>query len=85
MCVRVYAIVFLVLLMSLGAVVNMPSSVPPTTCNRPHVVPQRGGPPGAGVGDPPLPIPPNAIKSTEDMVKALKLLQSVMTAEDFSR
>ena len=62
-----------------------PSSVPPTTSNRPHVVPPRGGPPGAGVGDPPLPIPPDATKSSEDMVKALKLLQNVMTKEDFSK
>ena len=44
----------------------------------------RGGPPGAGVGDPPLPIPPDAVKSSEDVVKALKLLQNVMTKEDFS-
>ena len=62
-----------------------PSSVPPTSSNRPHVMLPRGGPPGAGVGDPPLPIPPDAIKSTEDMVKALKLLQNVMTKEDFSK
>ena len=42
-------------------------------------------PPGAGVGDPPLSTPPDASKSTEDMVKALKLLQNVMTEEDFSK
>ena len=59
--------------------------MPPTSSNRPHVVPSRGGPPGAGVGDPPLPILPDATKSSEDMVKALKLLQNVMTKEDFSK
>ena len=32
-----------------------------TTSNRPHVVPPRGGPPWAGVGDPPLPIPPKIL------------------------
>ena len=37
------------------------------------------------MGDPPPPIPPDAIKSSEDMVKALKLLQNVMTKEDFSK
>ena len=55
-----------------------PSSLPLTTSNRPHVVLPRGSPPGAGVGDPPPPIALDAIKSTEDMVKALKLLQNVM-------
>ena len=58
-----------------------PSSVPPTTSNRPHVVHPRGGPHRAGVEDPPLPIPLDAIKSSEDMVKALKLLQNVMTKQ----
>ena len=62
-----------------------PGSVPPTASTRPHVVPPRGGPPGAGVGDPPPPIPPDAVKSSEDMVKALKLLQNVMSKEDFSK
>ena len=32
----------------------------------------------AGVGDPPLPIPPDATKSSEDMANALKLLQNVI-------
>ena len=66
-----------------------PSSVPPTTSSRPHVVLPppltRGGPPGAGVGDPPLPTPPAVTQSSEDKVKALKLLQNVMTKEDFSK
>ena len=62
-----------------------PSSAPPTTSTRPHVVPPRGAPPGAGVGNSPPPTPPDANKSTEDMVKALKLLQDVMTKEDFSK
>ena len=57
----------------------------PPTSNRPHVVPPRGGPPGAEVGDPPPPIPPDVIKPSEDMVKALKLLQNVMTKEDVSK
>ena len=53
--------------------------VPPTT-RRPQVVPPRG-PPGAGVGSPPtLPLPPS-----EELVKALQLLQSVLTPEDFSK
>ena len=59
--------------------------MPPTTSSRPHVVPPRGGPPRAGVGDPPLTIPPDVAKSSEDLVKALKLLQTVMTKEDFSK
>ena len=59
--------------------------MPPTTSNRPHVVPPRGGPPGSGVGDPPPPIPPDVAKSSEDLVKALKLLKTVMTKEDFSK
>ena len=37
------------------------------------------------MGDPPHPIPPDVIKPSEDMVKALKLLQNVMTKEDFSK
>ena len=49
------------------------------------MVPPRGGPPGAGVGDPSLPIPPDVAKSSEDLVKALKLLQTAMTKEDFSK
>ena len=47
---------------------------------QPQVVLPRG-PPGAGAG---LPAAPEAPPS-EDMVKALKLLQSVMTPEDFSK
>ena len=62
-----------------------PSSVPPTTSTRPHVVPPRGAPPGAGVGNSPHPTPLDANKSTEDMVKALKHLQDIMTKEDFSK
>ena len=57
-----------------------PSSVPPTT-REPRVVPPRG-PPGAGVGTPP--------KGADSVVPgellgALKLLQTVMSAEDFSK
>ena len=40
---------------------------------------------GAGVGSAPLPTPPDANKFFEDMVKTLKLLQDVMTKEDFSK
>ena len=58
-----------------------PSSVPPTT-REPRVVPPRG-PPGAGVGTPPRnagsDVPPG------EMLGALKLLQAVMSAEDFSK
>ena len=49
------------------------------------MVPPRGSPPGAGVGDPPPPTPPVGTQSSEDMVKALMLLQNVMTKEDFSK
>ena len=42
-----------------------PSSVPPTTSTRPHVVPPRWTPPGAGVGKSPPPTPLNANRSTE--------------------
>ena len=56
--------------------------MPPTTSNRPHVVPP-GAPPAAGVRNAPPSTPPDANKSTEDMVKAL--LQDVMTKEDFSK
>ena len=58
-----------------------PSSVPPTT-REPRVVPPRG-PPGAGVGTPPRnadsDVPPG------ELLGALKLLQTVMSAEDFSK
>ena len=55
--------------------------VPPTT-RKPQVVPPRG-PPGAGLGALQLlkrpPSPPS-----EELVKALQLLQSVLTPEDFT-
>ena len=57
-------------------------SVPPTT-RRPQVVPPRG-PLGAGVGSPPSPESPPSLPS-EELVKALLLLQSVLTPEDFSK
>ena len=57
-------------------------NVPPTT-RRPQVVPPRG-PPGAGVGSPPTPDSPPSPPS-EELVKALQLLQSVLTPEDFSK
>ena len=59
-----------------------PSNVPPTVSDtEPRVVLPRG-PPGAGVGP-----SPSAQEGTapNDMIKALKLLQSVMGAEDFSK
>ena len=58
------------------------SNVPPTT-RRPQVVPPRG-PPGAGVGSPPTPESPPPPQS-EELVKALQLLQGVKTPEDFSK
>ena len=58
------------------------SSVPPTT-RRPQVVPPRG-PPGAGVGSPPTPESPPS-PPPEELVKALQLLQSILTPEDFSK
>ena len=57
-------------------------NVPPTT-RRPQVAPPRG-PPGAGVGSPPTPDSPPSPPS-EELVKALQLLQSVLTPEDFSK
>ena len=57
-------------------------NVPPTT-RRPQVVPPRG-PPGAGVGSPPAPETPPSPPS-EELVKALQLLQSVLSPEDFSK
>ena len=42
------------------------------------------GPPGAGVGSPPTPESPPSPPS-EELVKALQLLQSVLTLEDFSK
>ena len=58
------------------------SSVPPTT-RRPQVVPPRG-PPGAGVGSPPPPETPPS-PPPEELVKALQLLQCILTPEDFSK
>ena len=57
-------------------------NVPPTR-RRPQVVPPRG-PPEAGVGSPPTPESPPSPPS-EELVKALQLLQSVLTPEDFSK
>ena len=58
-----------------------PSNVPPTV-REPHVVPPRG-PPGAGVGTPPAAI--DSPVANGDLLGALKLLQTVMSAEDFSK
>ena len=55
-----------------------PSSVPPT-------VTDRRPPPGAGVGPFPSTTPYDGNMPCEDMLKALKLLQSVMAEEDFSK
>ena len=57
-------------------------NVPPTA-RRPQVVPPRG-PPGAGVGSPPTPETP-PLPPSEELVKALQLLQRVLTPEDFSK
>ena len=57
-------------------------NVPPTT-RKPQVVPPRG-PPGAGVRSPPTPETP-PLPPSEDLVKALQLLQSGLTPEDFSK
>ena len=58
-----------------------PSSVPPTT-RAPRVVPPRG-PPGAGVGTPPRNAGSDVLPG--ELLGALKLLQAVMSAEDFSK
>ena len=58
-----------------------PSSVPPTT-REPRVVPPRG-PPGAGVGTPPKGADSAVVPG--ELLGALKLLQTVMSAEDFSK
>ena len=65
----------------------VPGSVPPTVSDkRPHVVPPCGGPPGAGVKASPSTTPHDGESMPfEDMLKALKLLQSVMTEEDLSK
>ena len=60
-----------------------PSDVPLTASDtEPRLVPPRD-PPGAGVG--PSPSAQEGTAHNEDMIKALKLLQSVMSAEDFSK
>ena len=53
------------------------------TIRKPQVVPPRG-PLGAGVGVPPTPETPPSPPS-EELVKALQLLQSVLTPEDFAK
>ena len=58
-----------------------PSNVPPTT-REPRVVPPRG-PPGAGVGTPPRDTDSAVLLG--ELLGALKLLQTVMSAEDFSK
>ena len=57
-----------------------PSNVPPTT-REPRVVPPRG-PPGAGFGTPPKDADSAVLPG--ELLGALKLLQTVMSAEDFS-
>ena len=58
-----------------------PSNVPPTT-REPRVVPPRG-PPGAGVGTPPRDTDSAVLPG--ELLGALKLLQTVMSPEDFSK
>ena len=58
-----------------------PSNVPPTV-REPRIVPPRG-PPGAGVGTPPKDADCAALPG--DLLGALKLLQTVMSEEDFSK
>ena len=58
-----------------------PSNVPPTA-REPRVVPPRG-PPGAGVETPPRDADSSALPG--ELLGALKLLQTVMSAEDFSK
>ena len=41
------------------------------------------GPPGAGLGTPPLAA--DSLAASDDLVRALELLQAVMSAEDFSK
>ena len=53
-----------------------------TVSREPQVVPPRGLP-GAGVGTPPPAAESQA--ASEDLLKALELLQAVMSAEDFSK
>ena len=54
----------------------------PPTVREPRVVPPRG-PPGAGVGTPPGDADSSVLPG--DLLGALKLLQTVMSAEDFSK
>ena len=58
-----------------------PSNVQPTVRD-PRVVPPRG-PPGAGVGTPPGDADSSALPG--ELLGALKFLQTVMSAEDFSK
>ena len=58
-----------------------PSNVPPTA-REPRVVPPRG-PPGAGAGTPPRDTDSAVLPGK--LLGALKLLQTVMSAEDFSK
>ena len=58
-----------------------PSNVPPTV-REPRVVPPRG-PPGAGVGTPPKGTDSAVLPG--ELLGALKLLQTVMSPEDFSK
>ena len=57
-------------------------NVPPMT-RKQQIVPPRG-PHGAGDGGPPTPETP-PLPPSEELVKALQLLQSVLTPEDFSK
>ena len=59
-----------------------PNDVPPTVSRELQVVPPPG-PPGAGVGTPPHAADSPA--ASEDLLGALKLLQAVMSAEDFPK
>ena len=54
----------------------------PPTVREPHVVPARG-PPGAGVGTPPNDVDSAVLPG--ELLGALKLLQTVMSEEDFSK
>ena len=54
----------------------------PPTVREPRIVPPRG-PPGAGVGNPPGDADSSALPG--ELLGAVKLLQTVMSAEDFSK
>ena len=59
--------------------------VPPTTSSKqPKTVPPKQPPPDAGV-EPSLSTPADASVSSDDLLKALQLLHSVMSAEHFSK